>query len=64
MNTPNGTTHYSEFYGNISFHKKVSEKYLNQVSEQWQNQTKWYTFDNGKWQLEGSSFSPRRCIEV
>lgn len=63
---PHGTTHVSEFYGTTLYYKKETYKRMNQVSEEWQVVSAWFSWDNRLgWTPEiDGSFSSRRLRQL
>ena len=65
---PQGSTHFAEFYGDITFYKNSQGTHFNQVIDHpiecWQKYDIWHYWENGQWVAVGSGFSSRRCKAI
>ncbi len=61
---PPNATHVQWYGGTPTYYKKVEEKYLNQVSEQWQTRVRWWFWDINQWQDVGPGFCDRHLKEL
>lgn len=64
MVPPNDATHFSEFYGYVTYWRKSEYQYPNSVEEAWQTRYKWSEWDRGAWRDPGTSFSTHRCLPI
>ena len=59
IDVPVGATHFSDFYGIITFYKTYTYDHYNTVSDEWQKRRNWEFFDRGRFAPVGSGFCDR-----